>query len=194
MLNVIHILGASGSGTSTLGQALELAYGYKWLDTDNYYWLPTDPPFTRSRPRDERLQMLKEDIAKFRRCVVSGSLGTWGDDLIPQFDLVIWVDTPTELRIERLRKRESERFGDRILEGGDMYADHEEFIAWAKAYEVYQPPERGRILHEEWISKATCPVIRLDGSKPVADLLRELICSDAVRSRDASFQNAEDRI
>jgi adenylate kinase family enzyme len=174
MIKVIHILGASGSGTSTLGQALERAYDYKWLDTDDYFWLPTDPPYTQSRPREERLSLLKADMAKFPKCVISGSLGIWGDELIPQMDLVVWVDTPTDVRVERLRKREYERYGNRILEGGDMSAIHDEFMDWASAYEINQPPERGRALHEAWISKVSCPVIRLDGARPVADLLREL--------------------
>lgn len=174
LINVIHILGASGAGTSTLGLALERAYGFKWLDTDDYYWLPTNPPYSQSRPRDERLSMLKQDIVNFPKSVISGSLGIWGDELIPHFDLVIWVDTPTDVRVERLRRREFDRFGSRILEGGDMYANHEDFIAWARAYDVYMPPERCRVLHEEWISKAACPVIRLDGSKPIADLMREV--------------------
>lgn len=35
--NIIHIVGASGAGTTTLGRALEREYGYKWLDTDGYF-------------------------------------------------------------------------------------------------------------------------------------------------------------
>ena len=31
-ISIIHIVGASGAGTSTLGQALEREYGYKWMD------------------------------------------------------------------------------------------------------------------------------------------------------------------
>ena len=41
--NIIHIVGASGAGTTTLGQALEREYAYKWLDTDGYFWEQTDP-------------------------------------------------------------------------------------------------------------------------------------------------------
>ena len=39
MIEIIHIVGASGSGTSTLGQALERNHGYKWLDTDGAFRL-----------------------------------------------------------------------------------------------------------------------------------------------------------
>lgn len=174
MIKIIHILGASGGGTSTLGQALEQKHGFKWLDTDDYYWLPTDSPFTQSRPREERAKLLRQDIKKYPKCVISGSLGIWGDEFIPQFDLVLWVDTPTEIRVERLRKRELERFGDRIREGGNMYTNHEDFIEWAKTYDTNSPPERCRALHEEWITKVSCPVLRLDGSKPVSELIREV--------------------
>jgi len=42
MKNVIHIYGASGSGTSTLGRKISEESGYKFLDTDDYLWLPTN--------------------------------------------------------------------------------------------------------------------------------------------------------
>lgn len=40
MVKRIHILGASGVGTSTLGKALADKLNYCHLDTDDYYWLP----------------------------------------------------------------------------------------------------------------------------------------------------------
>ena len=48
---IVHVFGASGAGTSTLGRALT-EYGYTHLDTDDYYWKPTDPMFLASRPKD----------------------------------------------------------------------------------------------------------------------------------------------
>jgi len=174
MANIIHIVGASGSGTSTLGRALELECGYKWLDTDDYFWLPTDPPFVQSRPGEERAKLLGANIQKHPRCVISGSLCGWGDVFIPRFDLVVFVDTPVDIRIERLDRRERERFGERIREGGDMHKNHVDFIAWAKTYDTNSPPERCRALHEEWFKLLPCPVLRLDGAKPVDGLLEEI--------------------
>lgn len=49
---LIHIFGASGSGTSTLGRAVAAGLGWRFLDTDDFFWLPTDPPFTTPRPRE----------------------------------------------------------------------------------------------------------------------------------------------
>lgn len=40
--NVIHIFGASGSGTLTIGQYICKKCGYYFMDTDNYFWELTD--------------------------------------------------------------------------------------------------------------------------------------------------------
>lgn len=48
MKQIIHIFGASGSGTSTLGQAIRDALGYRWMDTDDYFWLPSIRPIRKS--------------------------------------------------------------------------------------------------------------------------------------------------
>jgi adenylate kinase family enzyme len=172
--NTIHIVGASGAGTSTLGQALEREYGYKWHDTDNYFWFPTDPPFMQSRPHEERTSLMAAELTKHKKCVISGSLCGWGDLFFPRFDLVIFVDTPTEIRIGRLQKREYERFGNRIREGGDMYEEHTNFIEWAATYDTAGTDQRSRALHEEWFKLLKCPLLRVDGTKPVGELLNQI--------------------
>lgn len=37
MRNVIHIFGASGSGTTTLGKRIADELGFKLMDTDDYF-------------------------------------------------------------------------------------------------------------------------------------------------------------
>ena len=175
MAGIIHIVGASGAGTSTLGQALEREYGYKWLDTDSYFWMPTDPPFVRPLPHEERVKLLSAAVRENPQCVISGSLCGWGDVFIPKFDLVVFVDTPTEIRVERLEKREYERFGERIRKGGDMHQNHIDFIEFAKTYDTNSPPERCRRLHEEWFRQLLCPLLRVDGTRPVAELLEQVV-------------------
>ena len=173
MTNIIHIVGASGAGTSTLGQALERECGYKWLDTDGYFWQKTDPPFVKSLPHEERVKLMGAAIEEHQKCVISGSLCGWGDVFIPKFNLVVFVDTPTDVRIKRLEKREAERFGERIRKGGDMYENHIEFIEWAKGYDASNDG-RCRKVHEEWFTLLHCPLVRVDGTKPVGDLLEQL--------------------
>ncbi len=43
---IVHIFGGAGSGTSTLGRAIAAEYGCFFMDTDDYFWMPTDPPQT----------------------------------------------------------------------------------------------------------------------------------------------------
>ncbi|MCL2109544.1 MAG: hypothetical protein FWH20_09415 [Oscillospiraceae bacterium] len=171
-INVIHIVGASGAGTTTLAQALEQKHGYKWLDTDNFFWLPTNPPFTNSRPREERISLMSASIAENPKCAISGSLCDWGDVFIPKFDLVIFIYTPANIRKNRLQKREYKRFGERINKCGDMYDEHKKFIEWAVNYDILKPPERCKILHEEWLGNLNCPILRLDGTKTVEELIK----------------------
>lgn len=63
MKPLIHIYGASGSGTSTLGRYLAEQFQYAFLDSDDYFWLPTDPKFTTKRPIEQRVPLIRQDIA-----------------------------------------------------------------------------------------------------------------------------------
>ena len=168
--NIIHIAGACGSGTSTLGQALERKYGYKWLETDDYFHLPNG----QYRSREERDSLLMAEIGNHSKCAISGSLANWGEVFIPVFDLVVYVSTPTNIRIERLNKRQYERFGERICEGGDMYNYHIDFIEMAGKYDILEQG-RCRKRHEEWFKLLNCPLVRVDGTESVDTLIAKII-------------------
>jgi hypothetical protein len=114
----IHIFGASGSGTSSLAAAVAQRHGHRHLDTDDFYWMPTDPPFQQVRPRDERLARLESAIEQLPTWVLSGSLCGWGDPLIPRFELVVLLLVPTPVRLARLRAREPQRYGAASIAAG----------------------------------------------------------------------------
>lgn len=164
MKNVIHIYGASGSGTSTLGKKICDELGYKFMDTDDYYWLPSNPKYTYRRPVEERLELMKNDISKADNAVISGSLTDWGDELIPLFTLAVRLETETNIRIDRLRKREKASFGNRIDVGGDMYQNHLDFIEYAKAYDNGGLEIRSKASHDEWQRLLLCKQIVLNGA------------------------------
>lgn len=163
--NVIHIFGASGSGTSTLGKKISELWGYTWLDTDDYFWVPTDPPFTTHREKTERVRLIKEDIEKYENVVLTGSLSGWGDALIPEFTLAVRIVIDKELRLARIKKREYERFGDRIAPGGDMYEHHLEFLEWASKYDTAGVNMRSKAKHDEWQKLLQCPLVVVDGAE-----------------------------
>lgn len=171
---VIHIFGAAGAGTSTLGHALQEQFDYLQLDTDDYFWMPTNPPFTLKRPVEDRLRLLNQDIIKANKIVISGSLCGWGDVLIPKFDLLIRLLVPTEIRISRLEKREFQRFGERIHKNGDMYEQHSTFLKWASEYDIGNNSMRSKAMHDQWQATVTCKQLVLDGTIPVDKLLSEI--------------------
>ncbi len=174
MPRVIHILGASGTGVTTLGEAVSKRWGYTPLDTDDYFWLPSQPPFTVKRPPAHRLKLLRAAIDQHKPCVVSGSLCGWGDNLIPLFDLVVFLTLPPDIRMERLYTREQRHHGPRILPGGDMHKAHMDFIAWAARYDTAGPEQRSLQLHRQWLEKLPCPVVEIESCAPVEQLLEAL--------------------
>ncbi len=173
--NVIHIFGASGSGTTTLWNEICKELNYKLLDVDDYFWMPTNPPFTQKRPTEERLKLMKNDIEKFQNVVISGSIVGWGDELIPYFTLAIRIEMDKSLRIERIEKREKERFGSRIEFGGDMYQQHIDFIEWAKMYDDGDNTIRSKELHDEWQKQLSCEILYLDGADDLQEKLSKVL-------------------
>lgn len=52
----LHIFGASGSGTTTLGAALAQRMGVPHLESDDFYWVDCpQQPYTHKRPPAERV-------------------------------------------------------------------------------------------------------------------------------------------
>ena len=164
-MNRIHILGASGSGTTTLAAALAAKHGHTHLDTDNFYWFPTEPPFREKRPIEQRLALLNEAMERSTSWVLSGSLAGWGDSLIAKFELVVFLIVPNEVRMQRLRARELQRYG---------HLANVEFLEWANKYDSGGFEMRSRQLHEKWLRNLQTPVLRLEGTLPVDELLEQV--------------------
>lgn len=156
------------------------------MDTDDYFWLPTNPPYTTKRSKEERLALMKKDILENENVEISGSLVDWGDELIPLFTLAIRLVTDTDIRIERLKIREKQKLGNRIMPEGDMYTHHMEFIQWARKYDTGSVDMRSKAKHDEWQELLLCKQIVLNG----ADDLEE---KWVVASEGMSFTKAEIR-
>jgi adenylate kinase family enzyme len=171
MLRRILVMGAAGSGKSTLGAALAKVLGYRYADTDDMCWAPSDPPFTKKRDREEQLRLLKATLNGNECCIVSGSFSGWGDRISADYDAVIWLVTSVGVRLERLRAREAQRYGEAILPGGKQHGAHEAFMTWAASYETRT--EEGRCLSRDmaWFDAQRCPALRLDGALSLDDQL-----------------------
>lgn len=117
---------------------------------------------------------MKKDISENDNVVISGSLVNWGDELIPLFTLAIRLITETEIRIERLKAREKQKFGDRIMPGGDMYTNHTEFIEWARKYDTGSVDMRSKAKHDEWQKLLICKQIVLNGADDLEENFKKV--------------------
>ena len=104
--------------------------------------------------------------------MLSGSLCGWGDALIPEFELVVFLVVPTPTRLRRLQEREVERHGRQALApGGALRESHVEFLGWAGRYDSGGLEMRSRALHEAWLAALSCAVVRLEGDRSATEQL-----------------------
>jgi adenylate kinase family enzyme len=158
----IHLLGPSCSGTSTLGKMIAEKYNFCWCDTDEIFWIKTDPPFTTKREKIARINILKELFKIHSSLVVSGSAMGWGDFIKNELDIIIYKYVEQKIRIKRLIEREKSRYGKRVEPGNDMYEIHREFVEWNKKYENGGMEIRSRRSELAWLQGVSCKIIKLE--------------------------------
>ncbi len=153
-------MGASGSGQTTLAKQLSKHLGYGFIDSDDMYWLPTQPAYQKKRDIGQRLSKTLKQM-KNHNIVMAGSIMGWGEELENAFDIIVFLSLDTKIRIKRLKQRE-------IVELG--FIDHE-FLAWAKEYENPDFNSRNRFKHEAWILKRQAQILKIEGDITVQQRL-----------------------
>ncbi|MEO7212520.1 shikimate kinase [Mucilaginibacter sp.] len=171
----IQIMGASCAGSTTLGRALAESLNIPFFDTDEYFWVLTDPPFTTKREPGLRNRTIKEDMAKHESWVQAGSVIKWGADWEEMFDVVVFLYIPHELRMQRLIARELERYGDIIFTNPARAQQHQEFVAWADKYEDITFSGRNIKAHEDWLSRVNARVLQIRGDTTVKERVEKVL-------------------
>jgi len=166
----LHVTGASGSGTTTLARAVADAWAVPHADADDYFWLPTDPPYLNKRPPLDRVALMEQMFLPREGWVLSGSMLGWGDDVIGRCDAVVFLTLDPAERMRRIEARERVRREPGPADESSL----EEFLTWARGYDDPSFEGRSRVAHEEWLATLTCPVLRLD-SALTRDELRDAV-------------------
>ena len=167
----LHVLGASGSGTTTLARALADRWAVPHADADDYFWVPTTPPFREKREPPARITLMEQVFALREAWVLSGAMNGWGDEVIARCEAVVFVTLDPAERLRRLKAREQvRREGQEI----DQQA-WTEFREWALGYDDPAFTGRSRAGHEEWLSTLDVPVLRVDSARPVGALVDEVL-------------------
>lgn len=118
--------------------------------------------------------MIETRIKDQNSWVLSGSLCSWGDPLVPNFTHVIFLQTTWKIREQRLLARERSRYGMGIFSSDTPQGTIcREFIEWAGRYDAAGLEQRSLKSHTAWLN--TLPdhitLIELDGSEPLDRLV-----------------------
>lgn len=171
----ILIFGPSGSGKTTLGRIVAEQLGILFVDIDNYLWRnDTEIPFSVMYSRSEKISRLMDAISQADRFVMAGSMDSFHEFFDPFFALAVYLSAPTEVRVARVRRREWEEFGSRVMDGGDMYASHQRFLRDVASYDS-GGGSTSLDLHTKWADVLQCPVLKLDGCVDLSSNSRTIV-------------------
>jgi len=180
----IAIIGLNGSGKSTLNHLLARELGCFEMDVEDYYFPRQrihrqraldnavvehmeELPYSGERDQAEVEAALLRDMEAHPRFILSCVKMNWREELLSRIDMAFWVQAPLETRLMRIRQREERRFGARALPGGDMYAQQEAFRDMVK--------RRDEATVEASAARLRCPVIVLDGTRPLAENVERML-------------------
>ena len=164
----IHLCGLNGCGKSTLGRALAEALGFHFIDNERLYFTREDgEPYAHPRSRDEVERLLMDEVRAHPDFIFAAVRGDYGTDILPLYTHAVVIEVPKAVRMQRIRNRSYQKFGARMLPGGDLHEQEEAFFHTAAA----RPDD----YVENWLSTLICPILRVDGTKPVEENVARII-------------------
>lgn len=93
------------------------------------------------------------------------------------YQYAILLEAPKEIRMERIVNRSFQKFGERMLPGGDLHRQEDAFFRFAE--------NRPEDHVEKWVKRLNCPILRIDGTKPIEEniaMIRNRIDQDTLAS------------
>lgn len=159
----IIVCGLNGTGKSTLGKALAEKLHFHFIDNEDLYFPKIDPAYIYAVPRtrEEVEKHLLNEIEKHKNFVFASVKGDYGETIYPFFQYAVLIDVPKDVRMKRVKNRSFQKFGNRMLLGGDLYEQEERFFDLVNS--------RAENTVEKWIQSLSCPIIRIDGTKSIEE-------------------------
>ncbi len=155
----IVICGLNGCGKSTLTRILAQELGYLRMDVEDYYFRDAAVPYTSSRTKEEVRDLMLADIRCFPRFVLSSVRADWGKGINDAYALAVVLTASKETRLQRIEIREMDKFGNRVLPGGDMYVQQQHFLATVA--------DRTEDMVEEGLPRLSCPILHLNAENSI---------------------------
>ena len=162
----IMIIGPSASGKTTLGKKVAELLGFPYFDVDDFIWrFDTPELYTVMYSREEKISRLQNAIAPYEHFVMAGSMSSFHQAFDNTFEMMVFLYVDPDIRVQRANERAIQRFGNRVLEGGDMYESNQDFLRKVRKYETDGSPNLSE--QKAWMENLTCKKLELDGTEPI---------------------------
>ncbi|MDE6412414.1 MAG: hypothetical protein K2K42_00745, partial [Eubacterium sp.] len=115
----------------------------------------------------EAEKILFSKIEKHNDFVLASVKGNYGKEFYSFINYAVLLNVPKDIRLERVKNRSFQKFGNRMLPNGDLYEQEEAFFEFVKS--------RNENAVEKWIKNLYCPVIKLDGTKSIDENVNYII-------------------
>lgn len=185
MEHKIIVCGLNGAGKSTIVRAMGNRTGWATGDIEDYYFPKTDlaHPWAVRRTEEKIAVLLQHDLRAHDNFILAAVRGNYGEEVPKLFTAAVFISAPKEIRMQRVRQRAIDKFGDRVMKGGDMYESEQAF------YQMIA--KRSEKTVTDWLAGLQILVITIDGTRPVAESV-EIIC-EAIgqQAGDWYCQNAQ---
>ena len=162
----IIITGLNGCGKSTVCKLLAKKINYYSMDVEDYYFIESDIPYSKFHTHEQTKKLMLDDILKHNHFVLATVNCDWGEEILSMCKLAVLLKAPLDIRMERIRKREYEKFGTRVLNGGDLYESQHKFHNKVLS--------RGENHMTEQMRFVDCPVLELDATLPIYDIVNTI--------------------
>lgn len=111
----IYLIGCSCSGKTTLAKKISKKLAVKHLELDEYWWLPG----WQERDADEFIELVKTELNRHQSWVIDGNYHRVRHLILPEADLIIWLNLPFYLVFWRSISRTISRIsaGKKVCNG-----------------------------------------------------------------------------
>ena len=162
----IMIIGPSASGKTTLGKKVAEILNLPYFDVDEFIWrFDTPELYTVMYSREEKISRLQNAIAPYEHFVMAGSMSSFHQAFDDSFSMMVFLYVEPDIRVQRANERAIQRFGERVLEGGDMYESNQDFLKQIRRYETDGSPNLAE--QKAWMKSLSCKKLELDGTEPI---------------------------
>lgn len=157
----IIICGLNGTGKSTLGRSLAHKLGCRFVDVEELYFPKSYGDYIYEHPRTEQevSDQLLTILQNEDDLIFSSVTGKYVSEIDRYFQCCVILEVNKNVRMERVRSRSYEKFGNRMLRGGDLYEKEEAFFSMVNG--------RDDGLVNSWVATLKIPIIRLDGENTI---------------------------